>query len=73
MSDAAQHGVQCIDGLDFQRTCEFCDDPLEGRPDFMCASCRAEYICMNRWNGPPIGLMDPPVQFTPPSRGRGRQ
>jgi hypothetical protein len=69
----AQHGVQCIDGLDFQAKCEFCDDPLDGRPDFMCMECRAEWIRETRAERPKIGLMDPPVQFTPPSRGRGRQ
>jgi hypothetical protein len=69
----ALHGIQCIDGADFQRECAGCDAPLEGRPDFMCAECRATWIRETRWERPSIGLMDPPVQFTPPSRGRGRQ
>lgn len=67
------HGIQCIDGEDFQGDCVGCDAPLEGRPDFMCADCRAEWIRETRCERPAIGLMDPPVLFTPPSRGRGRQ
>jgi hypothetical protein len=69
----AQHSIQCIDGADFQRDCMMCDAPLEGRPDFMCEECRAEWIRETRWERGRIGLVDPPVQFTPPSRGRGRQ